>query len=145
MKNKDWHLLENRYTNIHNRQNHIKMSKTIYLNSMIPLLRYSKEKLRDIEIWKGISNENEVHVYGWIFKDVIKLRGPVQEKKIEGIVVKYNKATHEVYVPDLIDRTVSEICGIRNTLEWGKWYFSHFFISFKFCFSHLFFLRQSVY
>ena len=120
MRNIAWHLLKNRYTYDHHRQNRIKMSKTIYLNSMIPLLRYSKEKLRDIEIWKGISNENEVHVYGWIFKDVIKLRGPVQEKKIEGIVVKYNKATHEVYVPDLIDRTVSELCGIRNTLEWGK-------------------------
>ena len=101
--------------------------KEICLNSMIPLFRYSQERLCDLENWKGITNEDPVHVYGWIFKDSIKCRGPVQEREIDGIVVKYNRVTHEVYVPDLIERTINTLCNIRNYLEWEKWFFSLFF------------------
>ena len=87
---------------------------------MIPLFRYSQERLCDIEKWKGITNEDPVHVYGWTFRDSIKCRGPVQEREIDGVIVKYNRATHEIYVSDLIEKTVNTICNIRNYLEWEK-------------------------
>lgn len=91
-----------------------------FLNSMAPLFQYSQEKLRDIDFLEGISNEDELILRGWSFFDVIKCRGPFIEKQIDGITVKYNKATHKAFVPDLIDMTFNSICGIRNALEWGE-------------------------
>ena len=90
-----------------------------FLNSLVPLFQNSQERLRDIDVWTGISNEDEFVLKGWSFFDAIKCKEPVIEKEIEGMIVKYSRATKRIFVPDLIDMTFNSICGIRNTLEYG--------------------------
>jgi hypothetical protein len=91
-----------------------------FLNAMLPLLRYSQEKLRDIEIWQNVSSEDTFHYYEWVFLDSIKCKGPVLEEEIEGIVVKYNPTANQIFVPDLIDQKVETLSSIYLTVKFRK-------------------------
>lgn len=100
---------------------------------MLPLLRYSQKRVRDIEVWDNVSNEDDISYYEWTFLDFIKCRGPVLEKKIEGVVVKYNPTTNEIFVPDLIDQKVETLSSIYLTVKFLKQYGGKWFPPFSFC------------
>ena len=87
-----------------------------FLNSMIPLLKHSQDRLCDL--WK-VSNYDEFQVYEWTFLDAIKCKGPVLQKEIDGLVVKYNSATKQIFLEDLVEKTVETICSIYNSIKWG--------------------------
>ena len=91
-----------------------------YLNSMLPLLRFSKTRLRDIEVWNNVSSEDTFHYYEWVLYDSIKCKRPVLEEKIDGIVVKYDPTTNQIFVPDLIDQTVETLSSIYLTVKFRK-------------------------
>ncbi len=104
-----------------------------FLNAMLPLLRYSQEKLRDIEIWQNVSSEDTFHYYEWVFLDSIKCKGPVLEEEIEGIVVKYNPTANQIFVPDLIDQKVETLSSIYLTVKFRKQHGGKWFPPFLFC------------
>lgn len=104
-----------------------------FLNSMLPLLRHSQTKLRDIEAWKNVSSEDSFHYYEWVFYDSIKCRGPVLEKKIEGLIVKYNPTMNEIFVPDILDQKVETLSSIYLTVKFWKRHGGCWYPPFLFC------------